>query len=322
VAETSYPVADGGGVNEYTYELLMSQALGSGRIEMFNSEATSAPAAIYGDSTGRHYKIAANVAYLLRGYRWESGADGLLMPLEANTSGQPRMDRAVLRLNREDYTVRAFTLKGTPSAAPAPPTVTTSTQGATGIFEMPLGRITVKSQAGTNLPAIAAADVVPEHRWLMPGGQYGYSAFRGGNNGIGKFYLEHDTSRLYVGAVGGDMLVGENGPWTKIAAAGGWANDNIYCQRVNGMTYFQCYIKLNVADRPASTDLLICTLPGQFRPQHDFYTTCVMQPGQPGFVFFDASAGTVKITAFPQTFPRDGIAVIGPVTYMSTGVRS
>ena len=322
MAEISYPIAGGAGVNEYTYELLMSQVMGSGRIEMYNSEATDAPPMIYADSTGRQYKIVANAAYLVRGYRWESGADGLVKPLEPNTSGMPRVDRAVLRLNRADYTVRLDTLKGVPSTSPVPPTPTTTTAGSTGVYEIPIGRITVKSQSGTNLPAIAGTDVQPEHRWLMPHGQYGYSTFRGATNGIGKLFLEHDTGRLYCGAPGGDILIGENGPRTKIAVAGGWTSDDIYAQRVNGTTHFQAHAVLNVADRAPATDLALCVLPPQFRPQNDRWLRVSMSPGQVAFGYITAATGAVAITAYPQTFPKGGRVILGPESWPSTGVKS
>lgn len=322
MAETSYPIAGGAGVNEFTYELLMAQALGSGRVEPVMSGSTSLSSAlVYADSSGRQVKIAANAAYMMRGFRWESGPDGVVVPLNANTSGKTRKDRIVLRLDRSTYTIRVSALPGTPADVPAAPSPVVSSS-LTGEFEEAIGTVTVKSQSGTGLPTITATDVVSEDKYLAPPGIYGSSAVRGSANPIGKFYLESDTKRLFWGAPGGDILVAENGPLTKLAPAGGWKDDNLYVQRVNGMTYFQGKIALNTTDRPAGTDMTVCTLPATFRPTSNFYSNVVMSPGQGGWAHFDASTGVILITSYPQAFPNGGILIIGPVTYPSVGVRT
>jgi hypothetical protein len=319
VAETSYPVAGGAGVNEYTYELLMAQTMGSGRVEMYAEGAVSVANLLYADSTGRSAKVAANTAYIVRGFRWEAGTEIVNLPLAANTSGQPRIDRVVLRLDRANYTVRLRVLQGNPAAAPVPPTVTRQT-GSTGFWEEPIGRITVKSQAGTDLPSIAAADVIPEHRYLMPPGVYGPSVGIPGSLAIGKMHLEQETGRVYMGAPGGNILVAENGPLTKIAPGGGWTQDNIYARRVNGTTHLQCSIILNVIDRPAGTDLLVCTLPSQFRPVNDVWSNVVMSPGQVGWAYINSTDGSLRVYHYPQTFPKGGRLVLAH-SYASTGVR-
>lgn len=318
MAETSYPVAGGAGVNEYTYELLQAQPMGTGRVEVAADGSVSVAALVYADSTGRLVKVAANAAYILRGYRWESGTDVLSVPLAANTSGKTRIDRIVLRLDRATYQVRLAVLQGTPADAPAVPAVTRSLL-STGYYEEPIARVTVRSQAGTNLPSIAAADVAPEHRYLSPASQYGIAAYRG-TNPIGRFYTESDTGKLWMGAPGGDILVGENSPFTKVSAAGGWTTGNIYCQRVNGMTYFQAYMQVTTA-KANTTDLTVCTLPAEFRSQRDFYCNVHMSPYQNGWCNFDADTGVVKITAFATTFPAGGTLIIGPVAYPSVGVK-
>jgi hypothetical protein len=320
VAETSYPVAGGAGVNEYTYELLMAQSLGTGRVEMYQEGATTVSSLLYADSTGRNVKVAANSAYIVRGYRWESGSDVVTLPLAANTSGQLRYDRVVLRLDRSNYTVRLRVLQGAPASAPVPPVATRQT-GSTGFWEEPIGRVAVKSQSGTDLPSITPADVIPEHKYLMPPGAYGPSVGMPGNIAIGKMHLEQETGRVYMGAPGGNILLAENGPMTKIAAAGGWTQDNIYARRVNGTTHLQATVILNVVDRPAGTDLLVCTLPDAFRPVNDMWSNVVMSPGQVGWAYIDASDGTIRVLHYPSTYPKGGRLVIAH-SYASKGVRT
>lgn len=320
MTETSFPIADGQGVIESTYERLMSSVTNAGRVPYVAGEDATIAPLCYADSTGRQVKVAASQAYTIRGYRWESGTDVLVLALAANTSGKTRIDRVVLRLDRATWTVRLAILQGTPADAPAPPSFSQAT-GTTGFYEVPIAQVTITSNAGSGLPSIAAGDVKTEHMWTTPRGVWGNSAQRGGHTAIDKTFFEVDKGRLYLGTDSGDILIGENGPWTKLAAAGGWTADSLYAQRVNGMTYFQAYIKLNVADRPPSTDVTVCVLPADFRPTHNFYCCVVMTPGQPGFGYFEAATGAVKVTAYPQVFPTGGILAIGPVAYPSAGVR-
>lgn len=319
MAETSYPIAGGAGVTDNPYENLMNHIMSIGRVHPTLDYITAATDLVYGDSTGRQVKVAANSAYIVRGFRWESGTDVAVLALAANTSGKTRIDRVVLRLDRSTYTVRLAVLTGTAADSPAPPAVTQSST-STGVYEVPLAQVTVTSNTGAGLPSIIAANVKPEHNYLMPHGLNGLAANRGGALPLGRLYHEMDTSRLYMGSSAGDLLIGENGPNTKVAAAGGWTSDSIYVQRVNGRTHFQCSIKLNVADRPASTDLVVCNLSASFRPQHNIAALCGMAPGQVGFVLFDATSGSVTVTAYPQTFPNAGTLIIQPFSWPSVGL--
>lgn len=320
MAETSYPAADGAGVIETTYEKLMACVMGIGRVDSSADRSTTLAPLVYADSSGRQVKVAANAAYILRGYRWESGSDGLVVAIPANTSGKTRIDRIVLRLDRSTWTVRVAVLQGSADDAPVPPALTQNTSSS-GVFEVSLAKVTVTSNAGVGLPLIATGDVTAEHQYLMPQGHIGATALRS-SIGLGGLYYESDTGRVYFGTTAGDILVAENGPSTKIAAAGGWNQDSIYCQRVNGRTHFQCMVINSGADKAPSTDLLVCTLPTQFRPISDKWFNCVLQPGQGAFGYITAATGTVKITAYPQTFPSGGRAVLGPFEWPSTGVLS
>lgn len=324
MAETSYPVEDGAGVINDTYEALMAQVFGAGRVALSSvgRELTdvSASPLIYADSTGRQYKVSANQAYQLHGYRWQSGSDVIVKPLAANTSGKSRIDRAVMRLNRADYTMRVETLQGVAADVPVAPAVTQN-WGSTGVWEVPLARITVTSNSGTGLPSIAPANVVEESTWLAPRSELGPSAWRSQTLPLGKWYLETDTGRVWYGSAGGSILVGENGPWTKIGSAGGWASDNVYCQRINGLTYFQCTTSLSAPSRAPNSETLICTLPDEFRPVGDLNALALLTPSQLGRVFIEASTGRVELAAFAQTFPQGGGLVIHPVSWPSKGVR-
>lgn len=322
MAETSYPIADGEGVTEYAYEKLMAQVAGVGRVNLASGVGGSGVASIgnklvYGDSTGRQVKIKPNEAFIFRGFRWESGTEVIVRPLDVNTSGKTRIDRIVLRLDRSDWTVRLATIKGTPADVPVAPQWT-SNYGATGVHDVPIGRATVRSNTGSGLPSLAAADVIDESTWLAPTAHVGFSDWMNRALPAGEIYTSPDNGRMWAGLGTSEAaIVGERGPFTKLAAAGGWTADNLYAQRVNGWTFFQGYITLNVADRAPHTDMLVCTIPPLYRPVRNFFFHVGMSPGQVGFGHCEALTGRLVITAYNTAFPQNGKLIIGPLSWPS-----
>ena len=322
MAETSYPIADGGGVTEYAYEKLMAQVSGIGRVNLASGVGNEGLASmtnklVYADSTGRQVKIKANEAFIARGFRWESGDEVIVRPLEPNISGKTRIDRITLRLDRSDWTVRLATIKGIPADVPAAPAVTIN-YGSNGFHDIPIGRATVRSNTGSGLPSLAAADVIDEATWLTPTPHVGSKDFIDRSMPAGAIYTAADHGRMWAGLGGSEAaIVGERGAFSKLAASGGWTSDNLYVQRVNGWTYFQGSIKLNVSDRAPSTDMLVCVLPPLFRPLNSFFFHAGMSPGQVGFGYCEALTGRMSITAYGSTFPEGGTLIIGPLSWPS-----
>lgn len=107
---------------------------------------TPADAAVVSPGVGLNVTIRANVYGSLRGHGWTSGPDGDTLPVDANTSGQTRIDRIVLRLTRADWTVRAVVKKGTPGAGV--PSLSQGT-GDTGTYEIPLAEARLLNGAGS-----------------------------------------------------------------------------------------------------------------------------------------------------------------------------
>lgn len=317
MAETSFPVAGGSGVTDATYERLMGPITGSGRYAFNPTVSALNTPLIFADNSGRQVKAYANQAAILRGFRWESGSTPPVVALDANTSGNPRMDLIVLRLNRSDYSVRLGKTNGTPASVPAAPAPIQDTSSS-GVWELPVASVKVASSGTTGQPYIQSTDVTALDWWLAPpsillrNGNYIPNAQSGA--------LAHrlDTGRTYRGVGGSYVPFGEIGEWTKITPSGGWTSDFIYCQRVNGFTYFQATVLLNVADKPGGTDLPMCTLPAEFRPQHDMYITGGMSYGQAAAGYISSTTGLVSIQSYAATFPKGGRAIFGPVTWPST----
>ncbi|MFQ6851281.1 hypothetical protein AAIB46_10330 [Streptomyces sp. 35M1] len=108
---------------------------------------------VYGDPTdsavvtagvGLTVNIRPAVTASVRGHAWASGTSTLTLAVAANGTSSTRTDRAVLRLDRSDWTVRAAIKQGLPGAGV--PTLTQQT-GGTGVFEILLANIAVPPSA-------------------------------------------------------------------------------------------------------------------------------------------------------------------------------
>lgn len=317
MAETSFPVAGGAGVTDAAYERLMGPITGSGRYTFNPTAGQLSTPLIYADNTGRQVKAYANQSAIVRGFRWESGTTPPVVALDANTSGNPRLDLIVLRLDRSNFTVRLGKTNGAPAAVPAAPAAIQDA-GSSGRWEMPLATVRVVSSGTTGQPSIQAGDVTPLDWWLAQPGILLPRATGVPTTPPGTPAYRVDLNRSFVSTGSGYVVATEDGPFTKISAAGGWTSDNIYARRSNGWTYLQASVILNVTDRPASTDMTVCTLPAEFRPQNDIWISVSMSPGQIGFAYITASTGTIIVTAFPQTFPKGGRIIIHPISYPNT----
>lgn len=165
MAQTSRPdPASGSVVADYEYEQL-------GRL--FATDALygnpSNSAAVYADSTGRQVKLRSGISGLVRGYLWMSDtvSDEIIGSLPANTSGNPRIDRLVLRLTRSTRQVRTLFVQGTASATPVAPALTQDLSVTTGVWDFPLARWQVPAGYTT----IAAGDIVTEAWYMTNPGQ-------------------------------------------------------------------------------------------------------------------------------------------------------
>lgn len=162
MAQYSRPSPDNGRVvTDDDYEAL---TLGYAVDGLIGSTADTYP--VYADSTGRQVKVRAGKRALVRGYLW--GADPSsdeTIATTTNTSGNPRIDRLVLRLDRTTHNVRTALLTGTPGASPAAPALTQNTS-TSGMWEFPLARWQVASGYTT----IAAGDIQPEGWYTIPDG--------------------------------------------------------------------------------------------------------------------------------------------------------
>ncbi|WP_073946531.1 hypothetical protein [Streptomyces kebangsaanensis] len=145
-------------------------------------------AAVVSAGTGLQVNIRADVYASLRGHAWTSGTSTVSLPVGANSSGQTRTDRVVLRLDRSTWTVRAVVKAGTPGgSAPA----LTQQTGDTGVYEIPLARVATASGA-------SAVSVTREELYVGARVRTCTSTTRNPSPVRGEMCFETDTGRVLV----------------------------------------------------------------------------------------------------------------------------
>lgn len=251
MAETSYPVAGGGSVTDWAYEKLMGDVLGSGLI------GAAGQTIMFGDSTGRQVKISASKRAMVRGFMWESDT-GITRAIAANSSGNPRVDLGVLRLDRSTFTVRFQVKQGTAAASPVAPTLTQQ-DGPSGVWEIPLGTIAVANGAAT----ITAANVTATEYYLAAP-NLAANAARSITLGDGQVRGNTDGT-AYVGA-GGSKLIYEDTDWIAATVAGGWTTSFFRYRRRNGVVYLHLSAQRAGADLASGTDSQVANIPVNYRP--------------------------------------------------------
>ncbi|WP_119728331.1 hypothetical protein [Thermomonospora amylolytica] len=214
MAQSSWPdPAAGRVVNDRQYELLAARFSDDGLYGVHTD-----PAPVVGTGAGLTVTVKAGLYGSVRGHGWTSGDTDYTHTLDGNTSGQTRIDRVVLRLDRSTWQVRTAIRKGDPgSGAPA----LVRDEGPAGVWEVPLARVTVAHNAA----AIGAGDVVARPMYVGSRIRHQHSQDRDPNPMPGAINWDYDTGRW----------VGWNGQWRTLgppqeatytlSPAAGWTAD-------------------------------------------------------------------------------------------------
>lgn len=144
-----FPFDDGPGANSFEdrWMAMMRNVLGTGVLKgKLNSFE------VYGDSSGMQVKVKTGHAWI-EGHMVISDAEEILA-IAANNSGNPRIDRIVLQMDRDANTIDLIVKQGVPAGAPAAPALTQTD----ALWEISLAQIAVANAAGT----ITAGNVTDE----------------------------------------------------------------------------------------------------------------------------------------------------------------
>ncbi|MGW1039320.1 hypothetical protein [Streptomyces sp. NPDC002547] len=229
--------------------------------------------AVVSAGAGLQVVVRANVRASVRGHGWTSGTTDFTLPVSANSSGQTRIDRVVLRLDRSDWTVKAVVKPGTPGAGrPA----LDRDESATGLFEIPLAEVTV-----TN----GATSVTVKRTELYVGARIrpATSTAPSSVSKRGECVYEFDTGRLIMWSGSAWVTVYEDsgevtlGPgyssWTPIAGTVGELKTGIVSLRIAVRRQESQFF---AADPDGSK---LCSIPASMRPNRTEYFTAVFGNG-------------------------------------------
>lgn len=115
----------------------------------------------FGDSSGMQVKVKTGLA-LVKGHLYRCVTQQTI-PVTANSSGNPRIDRVILRLTRpgqtEEGKFECLVLAGTPAGSPVAPTLTQSA----ATWEVSLAQVAVANGAAT----ITSGNVTDERSYLQ-----------------------------------------------------------------------------------------------------------------------------------------------------------
>lgn len=221
----------------------------------------------YADSTGRQVKVRALSAGRIRGTRFNDAA-GSIVAMTTNTSGNPRVDLLVARLDRpavapNAYTVKYVVIPGAPAAAPvAPLPVRTESLDGSGTWDIPIAEIKVANGYTT----VAATDVTNRAWWISASGYHGFDAAKPPIE-PGVIYQAHDSSITYIGTAGGtwEKLRYETG-WKALNAPAGYTYAAMHFARSGNLVVMNARVIRTGAALAATVSPTFGTLSATFRP--------------------------------------------------------
>ncbi len=153
MAQNSWPFVGGGGtaVNEDQWSIMARAWAQSGVGDYANKLE------VYGDSSGRQVKVKTGRA-CVRGHWYENTTEATVA-IAANASGNPRIDRVVLRLDPSANSIVLAVVQGTPAGSPSAPSLT---QTDVATYELTLAQVAVANGAST----ITAGNVTDERTYV------------------------------------------------------------------------------------------------------------------------------------------------------------
>lgn len=137
MAETIEPFDGGPYMEEAGWSTIWAAGMGNGVMTRGTASAT-ANLAVYSEEDGRQIKVSSGQAHI-RGHIYRS-TDVIIRSLDPNTSGNPRIDRVVLRLDTSGKSATPHVIKGTPALSPSAPTMI---QVPGGIWDIPLALVPI-----------------------------------------------------------------------------------------------------------------------------------------------------------------------------------
>ena len=190
MAESTVPGAKPAVVAESGFEALFRSVGVDG---FLGSPADTA--VVYADGSGMFVRIRAGKEAWNRASLWQSGGSEFTKAIAANSSGQTRIDRVVVRLSRTTWACTAEIVQGTPGAG-APAISQDNPPG--GSWDLLAADVTVANGAAViGAAAVTRREVYVGEQTIVT------TSERRPAHKPGRTILETDTGRLLVSIAGG-----------------------------------------------------------------------------------------------------------------------
>lgn len=237
----------------------------------------SATLPVYASASARTLMLRAGTRGTVRGTRFQITSEHTIGPdmILANTSGSPRRDLLVMRLNREatdpnKFTVNPVVITGAPAASPvAPLPVRNDTIDGTGYWDLPVLDFPVPNGATTL--TVTPADF--RGWWTSPSGYTGLSTAMPPVE-PGLIFRANDTGISWIGTnTGRWQRIYQNTGWINVSAPSGWTASPFAFARVNDLVVMSARVIRTGATIPATTSVTMYKVAEAFRPEQAAYGT-------------------------------------------------
>lgn len=257
MAETWYPNP---GVTQLQHEHLIGVAVPTGVVGHPQD-----PSLVYAPGSGtREIRFRADRRAAVLGYGWANDNDEIVRSLADNAAGEVRVDLAVLRFDRADYSVRNAVVLGTPGAGAPAPTMDT---GTSGVWELPVAEVDVSPGATT----IADTQVRNRAWYIGPDGGYLCTSSTRPPHSPGRRIWETDTGRQMVSDGVRWLVAAEDAISQVLLSAANWTASGQFnhLRRRNGAVHMALTPQRIAGPLLAGQTSSLGTIPAGFWPTED-----------------------------------------------------
>lgn len=224
---------------------------------------------VFADPSGLQVRLRAGVKASILGTRFNNLTETII-PIQGNTSGNPRIDLVVLRLRRQEsaagagdhYTIAPFVIQGIPAQTPTPPAPVRDDTPGVGFWDVPLTWVTVPNNA-------AAVSVSSQAYYISGSGYTGRDDWAKPPAEPGVLFRANDTGRTYIGTVAGtwEGLYDDSG-WVNVALRAGWSvsgSGRARVRRINQVVHLSLDVFRTGGDLSGGTSA-VGDVPAGFQP--------------------------------------------------------
>lgn len=309
MASISYPRPgyNGGFINNIEQERLLRVTSPEG----VYGYPTDTPV-VYADGTGgRVAKIRAGKHARVRASFYDTGpVDFAMPPLAENTSGQPRIDLIVARLDRAGgFVVKEWAITGVPAAQPVTPSWVRGF-GDADVYDIPLARVRVENGAN----AITADKVTPLNWWVGDDGQIRCTSTTRPLHQAGRTIWEHDTGRqMFSDGTNWRVLFEDTGQ-LNMTQPTGWGSSANFIRRRSGIVTAALSVTRTGANVASNSVVQVATIPDGFRPPENFEGPAYLLNSYVMTATWSAN-GAVLLNLRDGGFPKTWFAILAPASW-------